>query len=166
MPNLPFLKGMLQADPNGIMSGDPFLDALQSVFSNTTPPGSMPQGFQGQPPQPPMMPQMGMQGGMGMPGMGMMGQQPGMGMMPSANPFADSLAKGATGGLFDLSKVFNAAHNNDPDAINATQQIDPGIIELLKQQLQSVLQPPMGMMPPMPPGGPMPPMPPGPPQGR
>jgi hypothetical protein len=157
MPNLPFLKGMLQADPNGIMSGDPFLDALQSVFSSTTPPGSMPQGMPpgGMPQQPPMgmmpgMPQMqgGMSGGMG----GMMGQP------PSANPFADSLAKGATGGLFDLSRVFNAAQNNNPDAINATQQIDPGIIELLKQQLQSVLQPPM---PPMPPGGPMPPMPPG-----
>jgi hypothetical protein len=154
MPNLPFLKGMLQADPNGIMSGDPFLDALQSVFSRTTPPGSvppqMPTGGMQSPSQPPMPP-MGMMGqqGMGMPGMGMMG---------SGNPFADSLAKGATGGLFDLSKVFNAAQNNNPDAINATQQIDPGIIELLKQQLQSVLQPPM---PPMPPGGPMPPMPPG-----
>jgi hypothetical protein len=151
MPNLPFLKGMLQADPNGIMSGDPFLDALQSVFANTTPPGAPPQGFQ-QSPQPPM----GMNDSLGMGGM--MGQQPGMGMMGSGNPFADSLAKGATGGLFDLSRVFNAAQNNNPDAINATQQIDPGIIELLKQQLQSVLQPPM---PPMPPGGPMPPMPPG-----
>jgi hypothetical protein len=159
MPNLPFLKGMLQADPNGIMSGDPFLDALQSVFSSTTPPGSpppgMPMGGMQGPPQPPMPP-MGM---MGQQGMGM----PGMGMMPSANPFADSLAKGATGGLFDLSKVFNAAQNNEPAAIQATQQIDPGIIELLKQQLQMALQPPM---PPMLPGGPMPPMPPGPPQGR
>jgi hypothetical protein len=77
--------------------------------------------------------------------------------MNDPNPYKNMLSSGLSSGAFELGKVLQGANQGSPNAYSAISDLDPGVIQLIQEELKKMFgqsapqgQPQAGMPPGMP----------------